>query len=86
MSTYQRAACTVESDGYHLHEYQSGIAVVTEHRHTWIDEHLMGWPEASRVYVGTRAYGGTAAQAWEEITGGLLPEIDCHGTGVEVPS
>jgi hypothetical protein len=78
--THTNARCTVESDGYHLHEYQSGIAVVTEHRHAWIDEHLKRWPDASRVYVGTRPFAGTAEQAWAEMTGGALPAIACEAS------
>ncbi len=82
--TYQRATCTAESDGYHLHEFRTGGTVVTEHLHTWINEHLERWPDASRVYVGTRAYAGTAAEAWESITGKDLPGIDCTLADVTV--
>ena len=75
--TYTNARCTTESDGYHLHEYQSGIGKVTEHLHTWIDEHLQNHPGSSRVYLGNEAYTGTVGQAWAEITSQPLPAVDC---------
>jgi hypothetical protein len=78
--TYTNARCTVESDGYHLHEYQSGIAVVTEHRHAWINEHLARypWPASSRVYIGAHPFAGTVEQAWAKVTGGELPTVECE--------
>lgn len=70
--------CTVEDDGYHLHEFYNGPTTVTEHRHTWVDEHIRRWPDASRVYVGNRPHRGTVAEAWRDLTGRNLPPINCQ--------
>ncbi len=75
--TYINSTCTAEDDGFHEHTFRSGGAVITEHLHTWIDEHLERWPGTSRVYIGTRPYAGTAAEAWKDITGKDLPAIEC---------
>ncbi len=77
MSLYKPAVCIAESDGLHYHEYWAG-KLITEHLHTWIDQHLINHPTSSRVYIGNQAYAGTAAEAWTELTGRQLPDIDCQ--------
>lgn len=76
--TYTNATCTAESDGFHEHTFQSGAVKVTEHLHTWIDEHLANWPGSARVYIGNRAFAGTVTEAWAEITGKPLPKVECE--------
>jgi hypothetical protein len=81
--TYTNATCTAESDGYHEHTYRSGSATVTHHLHAWMDEHLAEHPDSSRVYLKLNygrkdeAYAGTVEQAWAELTGKPLPDVDC---------
>ncbi len=82
--TYTSATCTAESDGFHEHVYRSGITRVTEHLHTWMDEHLERWPGSSRVYLGDQAYAGTVEQAWAEVTSQPLPEVACELADVTV--
>lgn len=80
--TYTAARCIAESDGYHLHEYDSGPLTIVEHLHSWNEEHQRNWPDASFLDIRRgqkeQPYGGTLAEAWAEISDQPMPAAKCE--------